>query len=242
MRPLLDDLAVHLARLAASAAALALAASVASGAGMVVAAGLLFLESFALMHDLAHGALRLPRQVNEVALGLAGVLLLMSGHAVRRMHLVHHARPLTADDLEGRPARGGFWRALAGGPGAALSLRREAFRGAGPRGRRIQAMETVAGAALAAALLASGRAPLVVYAIVAMLGQATMSVWAAHVPHNAPRWLSRIAARLAVTGSPTLLALAHHDLHHARPQIPCRRLGERALRGGAEALVVEGRG
>jgi fatty acid desaturase len=242
MRPRFVDLAVHLCRLAASAGAIAVASSATSRVGMVVAAALVFLESFALMHDLAHGALLLPRRVNEIALALAGVMLLMSGHALRRMHLVHHARPLAHDDLEGRPARGGFWRALAGGPGAALSLRREAFRGAGRRGRRIQAIETLAGAALAAALLASGRAPLVVYVIVAVLGQATMSVWASHVPHNAPAWLSRIAARLAATGSPTLSALVYHDLHHACPQIPCRRLRERALRGGAGFLVVEGRG
>jgi fatty acid desaturase len=242
MRPRFLDLAVHLCRLAASAGAIAVASSVTSRVGMVVASAFLFLESFALMHDLSHGALLLPRRVNEVALALAGVLLLMSGHALRRMHLVHHARPLADGDLEGRPARGDFWRALAGGPLAALSLRREAFRGAGRRGRRIQAVETLAGAALATALLASGRAPLVIYAIVAVLGQATMSAWAAHVPHNAPAWLSRIATRLAVTGSPTLLSLAYHELHHACPQIPCGRLRQWALRGGGPAPVVEGRG
>ena len=80
-------------------------------------------------------------------------------------------------------------------------------------------------------LTPKGKAPLVLYVAVAVLAQATMSVWAAYVPHNAPAWLSALAARLACTGSPTMLALAHHDVHHARPEIPCRHLG----RGAAHA-------
>ncbi len=51
-----------------------------------------------------------------------------------------------------------------------------------------------------------------------------MSVWAAHVPHNAPAWLTGLAARFAWTGSPTALSLAYHALHHAHPEVPCRRL------------------
>jgi fatty acid desaturase len=238
MRPRLLDLAVHLGRLAASMGVLALASSLASPAGMVAASALLFLEAFALVHDLAHGALLLPRRANEVALGLAGVLLLLSGHALRGTHLVHHARPLADDDLEGLPARGGFWQALAAGPGAALALRREAFRRAGRRGRALQAIETLAGAALVAAAIASGKAALVTYVVIALLGQATMSVWAAYVPHNTPAWLSAAAARLACTGSPTMLALAYHDLHHARPGIPCRLLGRAAARLPAATFPV----
>jgi len=224
MRPHLLDLAVHLARLAGSMLGLALAARVGSDLGMLVASALLFLEAFAFMHDLAHGALRLPRLINEIALALSGAILLMSGHALRRTHLIHHARALADDDVEGLPARDSFLRALAGGPAAAVALRLHAFRGAGRRGRRWQAAETAVGLLLGAALLGSRCAPLVVYALVAMAAQATMSVWAAHVPHNAPAWLTGLAKRFTWTGSPTMLSLAYHAQHHAHPEVPCRHL------------------
>ncbi len=228
MRPRLLDLAIHLARLAASILALAVAARAHLVAGMVAAAGLLFLEAFAFMHDLAHGALRLPRRINEVALAVAGALLLMSGHALRLTHLVHHAHALADDDWEGRPARGSLFAALLGGPRAAVALRRHAFAAAGRRGRLWQAFETAAGVALLVLLVASGSLPLRIYTLVALAAQATMSVWAAHVPHNAPAWLTGAASRFDWTGSPTVLALAHHALHHTHPELPCRRLAAAA--------------
>ncbi len=225
MRPRLLEVTVHLTRLTASMLGLALAARLGSRAGMVVAAALLFLEAFACMHDLAHGALGLPRRVNEVALALSGALLLMSGHALRQTHLIHHARALADDDEEGLPARGTFLQALACGPRAALALRVHAFRVAGRRERRWQQVETAADVVLCGALLGSACAPLVIYVLVAMAAQATMSVWAAHVPHNAPAWLTRLAAHFTWTGSPTALSLVYHARHHANPRVPCRLLG-----------------
>ncbi|MFT3766487.1 MAG: fatty acid desaturase [Minicystis sp.] len=228
MRPRVSDLALHLARLALSAGVLALSSRYASLPGMIAGGTLFFLEAFAFQHDLAHGALGLPRRVNEGALAVVGALMFMSGHAIRRTHLVHHARPLSDDDFEGRPARETFLRALAGGACGVLAHRVRAFRGAGPRGQRWQIVENLAGAALLAAIVASGEAALLVYAAVAILAQLTMGLWASHIPHNAPGWLVRVAERLAWTGSPTVLSLAYHELHHARPQVPCRRLGAAA--------------
>jgi fatty acid desaturase len=224
MSPRLLDLAVHVLRLAVALALLLVASSMGSAPGMVVGAGLFFLNAFALTHDLMHGALGLPRGVNEVLLSIAGGLLLMSGHALRRSHLVHHARPLADDDLEGRPACGSLAHAIADGPRASLALRVRSFEGAGARGRAWQATETAVNLAALVVLVASGRPAPLAYALVALTAQATMGAWAAHVPHNAPAWLTGIAARLTWTGSPTLLSLAHHDLHHARPRIPCRHL------------------
>jgi fatty acid desaturase len=191
---------------------------------MIAGAALFFLEAFAFQHDLAHGALGLPRRANDWALAAAGALLLMSGHGTRRTHLRHHARMFGADDVEGRPARVSLARAIIGGPVDALAVRVAAFRGAGPRGQRWQAAETALDVVLLTALVASGRPALLVYAAIAILGQITMSAWASHIPHNAPAWLIRVATRLAWTGSPTVLALAYHDLHHARPDVPTRRM------------------
>ena len=235
MHPRFLDLAVHLARLAATMIVIVIAARLPSYLLMIVGAGLLFLEAFAFMHDLAHGALLLPRGANEIALAVAGALLLMSGHALRRMHLIHHAHTLADDDVEGLPARRSFLGALAVGPSAAVVLRVHAFRGAGRRGRRWQAFETALGFAIGAVLLFSGRAPLVIYALVAIAAQSSMSVWAAHIPHNAPAWLTGLAGHLTWTGSPTMLSLAHHALHHAHPEVPCRRLDAAARAARASA-------
>ena len=224
MRLRVSDMAYHLGRLALSVSAMALAAHVACVPGMIAGAALFVLESFALLHDLAHGALGLPRRANEIALAVAGALLLTSGHAIRRTHRIHHARTFSADDIEGRPAREGFWRALLGGPSGMLAQRIQAFRGAGPRGQRWQAAEIAIDVALLAALVASGVPVLRVYAAVAILAQLTMGLWASHIPHNAPGWLVAMAEGLSWTGSPTVLSLAYHDLHHARPDVPCRRM------------------
>lgn len=225
MPPRFADLALHLARLAGSLLVLHLAARFASLPGMTLGAAVFFLEAFAFTHDVTHGALRLPRRANDIALALGGALMLMSGHAIRRMHLVHHARTFGRDDLEGAAARAPFLRALLGGPRVAVALRARAFRGAGSRGQRWQAVESAANLVTFLALVASARPAGLVYAAVAACAQLTMGVWASHIPHNAPAWITRAAERLAWTGSPTVLSLAYHELHHARPEVPCRRLG-----------------
>jgi fatty acid desaturase len=224
MRPRLFDLALHLLRLAASAAALAFVAD--RGPVLIgLASFALFFAAFSLMHDVAHGALRLPRPVNELVLSAAGALLLMSGHALRLSHLRHHARCLEDDDYEGAPARVSLARAALMAPAHALGLRLYAFRGAGKAGRRWQIAETAPNAISMIGLVASGEPALVGYAIAATLGQLTMALWAAHIPHNAPNWLIRAAAPVARIGSVVALSLAYHELHHARPGIPCGRLG-----------------
>ncbi len=79
-----------------------------------------------------------------------GLLMLLSGHAMRRMHLRHHARPLEESDLEGVGARRSALMALLGGPANALALRVAAFRGARRHERIVQVLETLAGLAIVA--------------------------------------------------------------------------------------------
>src|SRR5688500_6115959 len=71
---------------------------------MIAASIALFLAGFTWLHDLSHGALPLPRSWRERAVAIVGAMLLMSGHAMRAMHLRHHARIFAADDLEGQSA------------------------------------------------------------------------------------------------------------------------------------------
>jgi fatty acid desaturase len=224
MRPRFLDLWMHLARLSLSAVVLAIAARAGEPALAAAASAALFFAAFAWMHDLAHGALRLPRWINEIALSLAGALMLMSGHALRLMHLRHHARPLAKDDVEGAPARLSLAQAIASAPRAALSLRISAFHAARARGRAWQAAEISLNAAAFALLIASGSPSLIAWASVAAALQLSMSVWAAHIPHNAPEWLLDAARALAFSRSPVAMSLAFHELHHRCPNLPCSHL------------------
>ncbi|WP_438011556.1 fatty acid desaturase [Sorangium sp. So ce321] len=224
MKPRVGDLALHVARISLCATGVALASRIDSAALAAAAGGALFFAAFALMHDVAHGALRLPRRANEIALTLSAALMLMSGHALRIMHLRHHARPLAPDDIEGAPARLPLLRALLGAPLAAVALRAEAFRAAGPSGRRCQLAEAALNLASLALLLASRRPALLAVAGAAAALQLTMAVWAAYIPHNAPAWMLAAARRLAFTRSPIALSLGYHERHHRIPGLPCSRL------------------
>ncbi len=236
--PRLLDLGVHVARLAASVAGIAVAERLHRQGG----------------HGRRSGA-PLPGGVRVHARSRArGAPPPAAGQRGRARLLGHDPpdeRPRAAADAP-RPPRadpgggrlrggsrraGGFWRALAGGPRAAVALRVHAFRGAGRRGQIWQAVESAVGLALGAGLVASGREPLVIYAVAAALAQATMSVWASHVPHNAPAWDPGPGGALHLDRVAHPPEPRHHGLHHARPEVPCRRLREAARGRG----VLEGR-
>lgn len=241
----LRELALHVARVAVALVALAVAVALEPGASgpigwplatAVVASVLVFFGAFAFMHDVAHGALGLPRVVNELVLSATGSLLLMSGHALRRTHRIHHRDALGPDDLEGAPAALPLLRAVLVSPRAAVALRGRAFDGAGRAGRRWQIAETLADVAIAAGCLASGSPSLIAFVVVAVALQASMGLWAAYVPHNAPAWLVRASRRLAPLGSPTFLSVAYHDLHHRMPRLPCSALPSVVESDGALAI------
>lgn len=220
------DFGLHIARVNIGLAGLALAAHEHSIAGTVVASIVLFLAAFALNHDVSHNALALPHGANELALAFAGSLMLMSGHAIRATHVRHHLRPLANDDFEGAAASMSLSRALLTAPMQVLATRRAGYRLARRRDRAWQRAETLVTLAIATGLLTTGSRPLAVFVVVTLGAQFTMPVWAAYIPHNAPECLVAIARKLSFTRSPTVLSLAYHDLHHANPKVPCRRLHE----------------
>jgi fatty acid desaturase len=189
-----------------------------------VAAIALYLGAFTLTHELAHGALDLPRRRNELALAIAGVCMATSGHALRLMHLRHHADPLGDRDLEGRSARMPAWQALAAAPGLCVLLVVAAWRTATARDRRWQRLEYLTVAVLTGVVLAVGPRALHVYLLAAIAAQALAPFWAGHLPHRTPRWLHALASRLARAGSMTMRTLVVHDAHHRRPKLPTRQL------------------
>lgn len=202
-----------------------------------VAGALLFVSVFALVHDAMHRSLGLPRWANEAILAVGGAFMGVSGTAARTMHLLHHARPGAPDDFEGRGIRLSLGRALLASPLAYFELPALAMRRSRRRGRQLG--EWALTATLFFAGLAAGGAPRT-HALVALVAQLTIQVWASHVPHRAPAWMIGIARGLAWTHLPLVLAFAFHDLHHERPDLGCFELGDREARsalGRAEVAM-----
>jgi fatty acid desaturase len=215
------DLGAHLVRIALTVAVIAVVPI-----ELVPPASIgLFLAAFALNHDLVHGALGLRRRWSELLITLAGALMLTSGHAIKKTHLIHHRRTFAEDDLEGMSARFGFFEALSISPILAYRCRFDPLRGKNKVERRLQIAEHAL-SALAIVLIVVSRSPtLIAFAATAIVLQTFLPLWAGHIPHRAPKEMIELARKLAFTRSPTILSLAFHDLHHANPSIPCRKLG-----------------
>ena len=215
------ELTVHLVRTALTVAAF-VAATACAPTLAPVAAGATWLAAFLWAHDLYHGRLGLSRRGRDLALAIAGQIMLQSGHAVRVLHLRHHARPGAPDDLEGRAVAIPLRRTLVSLPALLVVTRVEAYRAGDARSRCWQLFEGALNVAAGAALLATpgGRG----YVLVALALQATAPIWAGLLPHRAPSWLVRGARALAFTRSAILAALAFHELHHDAPHVPSARL------------------
>jgi fatty acid desaturase len=192
---------------------------------------------FMLTHELAHGALGLSRRRNDLALAIAGICMATSGHAMRLLHLRHHADPLGDGDLEGRSARLPAWQALAAAPGLCVMLVVAGWRTATARDRRWQRAEYAAIAILGAVVLAVGPRALQIYLLTAVVAEALAPFWAGHLPHRTPQLLRALASRLARVGSMAMRTLVVHDEHHRRPKLPTRQLGDREL-GGHRACAA----
>ncbi|MDX2012324.1 MAG: fatty acid desaturase [Myxococcaceae bacterium] len=199
----------------------------------LVAAVSFFLAGFALTHDLAHGALGLPRRLNELALSLAAQTNLVSGHTMRRLHARHHARPLAPDDVEGEGATLRVWQALRIGPRNAVRYRLEGFRGTRGVERAWVLGETLVSVGLIALSLATAHAAALTWVVTSLALQATMALWASHLPHRPPALLVALARHLEWTHSAAVASFLHHGAHHARPWVPCGALAQPTPRPSA---------
>lgn len=186
---------------------------------MVVGFGAFF-ATFILLHDAMHGALSLPRRLNEALISVTGFMLLKSGHCLRASHLRHHQAPCAADDPEAAVARWPLWRVVAIAPAHIVALH---FRGLTlqPRTARLQIAETLAVHATLALVVCAKAPALLAYAGICFVGTVTMPLWAAYIPHT---WgdahpVMRIAKCLAGKWTPVLATLAFHEVHHRHPKV-----------------------
>jgi hypothetical protein len=227
-RALLHVHALHALRVVAALAAYALATSGGHFIFAALAAVAGYLAGFAWAHDLSHGRLGLAPRLHDGALATAGLLMLLSGHAMRRLHLRHHVRPLAADDVEGAVIEGPLAAAIVALPRLLVAARREAWRGTRTAERAWQVGEN------AAVLLVVALVPgLAIYAGVAFAMQLGAPLWAGRLSHRRPAFLVRAARCLIFTRSAAVLSLVFHDLHHERPRVPCHQLADLAEKVGA---------
>lgn len=194
------------------------------------------LSSSVLVHDAIHGSLGLPARANDLVLAVYALFLVKSGHALRRLHLEHHARCLEDDDREGNVVFISTTRLLLTGPWLALEARVLSWSAeTRPRGRWWQAIETAADVAIVAALAGAtwrtGELGPIVYLGTVIAVTVTVPILGAKVPHLLPeRWPRLVRALRPWTTrlTPAASSLLFHELHHRRPRIPAVLLAENA--------------
>ncbi len=192
------------------------------------------LAASVLVHDLIHNALSFSNRTNDWLLAFYALFLIKSGHALRRLHLEHHARCLEDDDREGNVVFIATWKLLLTGPWLALQARGLSWK-AEKRARVWQAAETFLDVAIAAALvlafvLTRQPAPLVYLGTVVVI-TVTVPIIGAKVPHLLPeKWprLTRFLRPFAGRFTPAASSLLFHELHHRRPKLPAALLPENA--------------
>ncbi len=191
-----------------------------------------FLAASVLVHDLIHNALDLPLRFNDVCLSFYSLFLIKSGHALRRLHLEHHARCLEDDDREGNVIYIATWKLLLTGPFLALQARWLSWKSE-KRRRWAQLLESVVNVALtlgfvyAIVVLHSNAAALYFATVVFMT--VTVPIAGAKVPHLLPEKAPRLVRALRPWTSrltPAASSLLFHELHHRRPKIPAAQLAE----------------
>lgn len=189
-----------------------------------------FKLSFRLAHETLHGNLKVGQGSTDLVLLATSLVLLGSSHAMRWTHLRHHRLGSGPGGVEGIPAHGPAWRAIAIGPLFPLLLNLYPFQHANAPTRRWIGVEW-SGSALwiAAAFLAInsllGSAACRFHIGAMILGQAVAGfacIWTVHRRATDIAYPARTArSRFLQLASGNLIL---HVEHHLFPQVPARRL------------------
>lgn len=199
---------------------------------LVLASGVLFMTGLRVTHGAFHRALGLRGIANDsVMLGLSA-LLGGSMHAIEVTHLRHHRDCLADEDVEGRIAALGFWRALLASPRYPFLIHCAAWRHGSARARRWIVLELVVAACVQVAVWRSGDVVLMHIALSLYLANALAAmpgIWFVHrgchhgdvaiARSTRSHWLAWLT-----------IDMFRHAEHHAFPRVPTCRLGELARR------------
>jgi len=188
-----------------------------------------FITYGSVSHDLVHRNLGLPPWINEPLLAAIELLTFRSGHAYRWTHLHHHARPMSADDIEGAAAAMSWWRALLDGITLQPRLWAAALRHRGPHRpwALIEAAAIIVMLAFATRHLALG-----VYAVLVIAGSWIFPFVTSYLVHD-PHGVDELSQTRLFRGRMlSLVAFEHlyHLEHHLFPQVPHQRWPELARR------------
>ena len=216
---------------------IALASALLAGAArcwplLVLASAVLFMAGLRVTHGAFHRTLGLRAGANDAVMFVLSALLGGSMHAIEVTHLRHHRDCLADDDVEGRIAAHGFWRALFDSPRYPFAIHRAAWRHGSARQRRWIASELAVAVCVQMLLWRGGNAVLEGIALSLYLANALAAmpgIWFVHrgCAHGAAdiarstrsRWLARLT-----------IGMFHHAEHHAFPGVPTCRLGALARR------------
>jgi fatty acid desaturase len=190
-----------------------------------------FMAALRQTHDGFHGKLGLSPRWTHAFLFLFSMLMVIPLHAVRWIHLRHHAHPLDEKDVEGMCAGMSWWKALLAGPVFSFRMIHVAFVNANRVTRMWIAVEltVIAGMVVLAVFMAW---PLVCYQLVVMtLGNCLTGFVAVWMVHRAcdPGGMFARTQRSWLINLLTLNNFFHLE-HHLFPAVASCNLPELARR------------
>jgi fatty acid desaturase len=190
-----------------------------------------FMAGLRQTHDGFHGKLGVSPRWTHAFLFLFSLLMVMPLHAVRWIHLRHHAHPLDEKDVEGMCAEMSWWKALLAGPLFSFRMIHVAFVDASHATRMWIVVElTVIAGAVGLAVFLDW--PVVRYQLVVMaLGNCLTGFVAVWMVHRAcdPGGVFARTQRSWIINLVTLNNFFHLE-HHLFPAVASCNLPELARR------------
>ena len=189
-----------------------------------------FLAGLRVVHGAQHYTLGLPRRAQDSILLVLSGLMLASMHAIQATHWQHHRACLDDGDVEARPARLPWWRAILAGPAFIVSLH---ARGIALAPRRLRWWIAAEGVLVAGLLVCALHAPGVVQLHVAamLVGECATGFFAVWTVHRGCAGGEHVARTQRGRWKPVVAYhMFYHREHHWFPEVPTGNLRELARR------------
>lgn len=206
---------------------------------VVAATFVMFMTGLRVTHNAFHRTLGLSARAGDIVMLVLSVLLGGAMHAIECTHLRHHRDCLAHDDVEGRIAAFGFWRALLHSPAYPWHIHSAALRHGTRRQRRWIALELGLVAMAHGAVWFFGASTTLQCILLALYfanaSAPMVGIWAVH------RGCERGGPIARTSRSRVLDALVfnmfHHLEHHQFPGVPTCHLPRLARRIDAACAV-----
>ena len=202
-----------------------LAAIIAGQAGRpgwaVLTTLVMFMMGLRVTHNAFHRNLGISRSAGDLVMFSLSVLLGGAMHAIEYTHLRHHGDCLADDDIEGRIAHLGFFRAVLHSPIYPLQIHLVAMRNGSRRHKRWIAFELAAVVPLHAAIWLGDSSALKWMAMSLYFANASaplVGIWAVHRGCEVGRFNARTSRSMLL--NMLTVSLFNHLEHHLYPAVP----------------------